>query len=66
MELYEKCYTFADFFPNWDFSLGFLYIINFAGRISEGGAQRPVGRVKDPKKTGARARTRGKNPLVDK
>ncbi len=44
------------FFPNWDFSRGFyiLYIINFAGRMSEaamGGAeaaQRPVLRVKKP------------------
>jgi hypothetical protein len=34
-----------------------------------GGAQRPVGRDKEPKKTGARsarARTRGQNPLVTK
>ncbi len=33
-----------------------------------GGAQRPVGRGKEPKKTGARsarARTRGQNPLVN-
>jgi hypothetical protein len=32
-----------------------------------GGAQRPVGRGNEPKKTGARsarARTRGQNPLV--
>jgi hypothetical protein len=32
------------------------------------GAQRPVGRGKEPKKTGARsarARTRGQNPLVN-
>jgi hypothetical protein len=32
-----------------------------------GGAQRPVGRGKEPKTTGARsarARTRGQNPLV--
>ena len=34
-----------------------------------GGAQRPVGRGNEPKKTGARsarARTRGQNPLVRK
>ncbi len=53
-----------------DFS---LYIINFAGRISEaamggaGWAQRPALRDKEPKKTGvrsARAHTLGKTPLV--
>ncbi len=52
-----------------DFS---LYIINFAGRISEaamggaGCAQRPALRVKESKKTGvrnARSRTLGKNPI---
>ncbi len=35
--------------------------------MGEGGAQRPVGRSNEPKKTGARsarARTRGQNPLV--
>ncbi len=35
--------------------------------MGERGAQRPVGRGKEPKKTGARsarARTRGQNPLV--
>jgi hypothetical protein len=50
-----------------------LYIINFAGRISEaalgrgGGGARSALFVKEPKKTGplsARACTRGKNPLV--
>jgi hypothetical protein len=26
-ELYEKWYNFSDFFPNWDFSRDFLYIL---------------------------------------
>ncbi len=53
-------------------SIYFIYI--FGGRIrnseaatSGGGAQRPVWRVNEPEKTGARsalARTRGQNPLV--
>jgi hypothetical protein len=37
-------------------------------RRGGGGAQRPVGRGNEPKKTGvrsARARTRGQNPLVN-
>ncbi len=58
------------------FFAGFsLFIINFAGRISEapiggpgreGGAQHPVLHVKEPKKTNvrsARERTRGQNTL---
>ena len=53
----------------------FLYIVDFLflweQRSCDGwrGAQRPVGRGNEPKKTGARsarARTRGKNPLVIK
>jgi hypothetical protein len=47
-----------------------FFISKFAGRISEAamggavGAQRLVLHVEEPKKKGARARTRGKNQLV--
>ncbi len=53
----------------------FLEIVDFfifvgAAKLRwAGGAQRPVGRGNEPKKTGtrsARARTRGRNPLVIK
>jgi hypothetical protein len=53
----------------------FLEIVNFyifegAAKLRwVGGAQRPVGHVNEPNKTGARsarARTRGQNPLVKK
>jgi hypothetical protein len=51
--------------------LVYFFILGFWGSseaaMGGGGAQRPVGRGKVPKKTGARsarARTRGKNPLV--
>jgi hypothetical protein len=40
---------FQVFFPNWNFSLFFLYIIKFAGRISEA-AMDAILRVKEPKK----------------
>ncbi len=52
----------------------FLETVNFysfegASKLRwAGGAQRPVGRVNEPNKTGARsarARTRGQNPLVN-
>jgi hypothetical protein len=47
------------------FILGHVAKLRWAG----GGAQRPVWRANESKKTGARsarARTRGQNPLVDK
>jgi hypothetical protein len=48
--------------------LEIVYFFNFAGSSEAAmGAQRPVGRGSEPKKTGApsaRARTRGQNPLV--
>jgi hypothetical protein len=47
-----------------------FYIFEGAAKLRwVGGAQRPVGRVNEPNKTGARsarARTRGQNPLVKK
>jgi hypothetical protein len=57
----------------WKGSILFLeYFCIFGGaaklRLPGGGAQRPVCHVNEPKKTGgrsARARTRGKNPLVN-
>jgi hypothetical protein len=66
IELYEKWYSFADFFP---------YFVNFSARNNKaamggaGRAQRSDLRVKEPKKTGAgtgsaRARTRGQSPQV--
>jgi hypothetical protein len=46
-----------------------FYIFEGASKLRwAGGAQRPVGRVNEPNKTGmrsARARTRGQNPLVN-
>ncbi len=46
----------------------FFFILGGAAKLRwAGGAQRPVGRGNEPKKTGARsarARTRGQNPLV--
>ncbi len=47
----------------------FYFILGDAAKLrwAGGGAQRPVSRVNEPKKTGARsarARTRGQNPLV--
>jgi hypothetical protein len=51
--------------------LVYYFILGFWGSSEAAmggeGAQRPVGRGKEPKKTGARsalARTRGRNPLV--
>jgi hypothetical protein len=35
VELYKQWYTFADFFPNWNFRGVFSTHINFAVRISE-------------------------------
>ncbi len=65
----ESCtFSFADLFL--EFLAGFfLYIISIAGRISEAaiGARRPLLRIYEPKKMGARsarARTSGQNPLV--
>ena len=65
---------FRGFFPKMGFFEGFsLYIINFAGRISEaatggaGGAQRSALFFTKPKKTGvcsSWAHMRGKNPLI--
>jgi hypothetical protein len=71
-ELYEKWYTFADFFPNWNFSLVFLYIslISPEGKAAMRGvegAQRPISRDKEPKRTGVhsvRARTHAKPTSV--
>jgi len=45
----------------------FIFVGAAKLRWAGGGAQRPVGRGNEPKKTGARsarARTRGQNPLV--
>ena len=45
----------------------FYFFVGAAKLRGAGGAQRPVRRVNEPKKTGARsarARTRGQNPLV--
>ncbi len=66
---YEKMCTFADFFPNWKFSRGFLYrsLISEAAMDGAGVAQCPYLRVREPKKMGvrsARAHKRDKNPLV--
>jgi hypothetical protein len=50
------------------FGNSLFFILGGAAKLRwGGGAQRPVLRVYDPKKTGARsarARTRGQNPLV--
>ena len=50
------------------FVSGIFFILGDAAKLQRaGGAQRPVWRVNEPKKTGARsarARTRGQNPLV--
>jgi hypothetical protein len=59
---YERsCTTFADIFPNWDFLQDFLKIPTIspegsANAMGEAeGAQRPVFRVNEPEKRGARA-----------
>ncbi len=44
-----------------------IFLFGGSSEAAMGGAQRPVGRGNEPKKTGARsarARTRGQNPLV--
>jgi hypothetical protein len=75
MTIRELYRTFADCFPNLDFSRGFLYISERSSegsamlRLVErgGGAQRHVLPLYESKQMDARcarARTRGQNPLV--
>ncbi len=70
---YTRSGTLSRIFPKLVFFAGYVNINNFTGRISEasmggsGGVQRPVLRVKEPKKIGVRRCTGAharQNPLV--
>ncbi len=61
IELYEKWFTFANFFSYWDYSGGYRLLLSLVetvklhamGRAGGGGAQRSVLRINEPKKKGA-------------
>ncbi len=66
--LATRVWAWRKTFCFWKYKVVNFYIFGGAAKLRwVGGAQRPVGRVNEPNKTGARsarARTRGQNPLV--